>query len=96
MQAAAQGMNGNAAGAFYFRVSDPLVEAEDVKSAAEAAIAKTLQLKGVVLSEVDVINARTEASNKQRTLLRQINAVRKELGMAAKDVDVGVVVMARA
>jgi ATP-dependent helicase/nuclease subunit B len=57
LQAAAQGMNGNAAGAFYFRVSDPLVEAEDVKSAAEAAIAKTLQLKGVVLSEVDVINA---------------------------------------
>ncbi|MBR6668722.1 MAG: PD-(D/E)XK nuclease family protein [Clostridia bacterium] len=57
LQAAAQGMNGNAAGAFYFRVSDPLVEAEDVKSAAEAAIARTLQLKGVVLSEVNVINA---------------------------------------
>ncbi len=57
LQAAAQGMKGNAAGAFYFRVNDPLVEAEDVKSAAEAAIAKTLQLKGVVLSEVDVVSA---------------------------------------
>ena len=57
LQAAAQGMRGNAAGAFYFRVNDPLVEAEDVKSAAEAAIAKTLQLKGVVLSEVNVVNA---------------------------------------
>jgi len=57
LQAAAQGLKGNAAGAFYFRVNDPLVEAEDVKSAAEAAIAKTLQLKGVVLSEVDVVSA---------------------------------------
>jgi ATP-dependent helicase/nuclease subunit B len=57
LQAAAQGMRGNAAGAFYFRVNDPLVEAEDVKSAAEAAIAKTLQLKGVVLSEVKVVEA---------------------------------------
>ena len=57
LQAAAQGMQGNAAGAFYFRVNDPLVEAEDVKSAAEAAIAKTLQLKGVVLSDVKVVSA---------------------------------------
>ena len=57
LQAAAQGMKGNAAGAFYFRVNDPLVEAEDVKSAAEAAIAKTLQLKGVVLSDVKVVGA---------------------------------------
>lgn len=57
LQAAAQGMKGQAAGAFYFRVNDPLVEAEDVKSAAEAAIAKTLQLKGVVLSDVKVVSA---------------------------------------
>ena len=57
LQAAAQGMKGNAAGAFYFRVNDPLVEAEDVKSAAEAAIAKSLQLKGVVLSDVKVVSA---------------------------------------
>ena len=57
LQAAAQGMKGDPAGAFYFRVSDPLVDAEDVKSAAEAAIAKTLQLKGVVLSDVKVVSA---------------------------------------
>ena len=57
LQAAAQGMHGHAAGAFYFRVNDPLVDAEDVKSAAEAAIAKTLQLKGVVLSDVKVVEA---------------------------------------
>ena len=43
--------------------------------------------RALAQSEVDVINARTEASNKQRTLLRQINAVRKELGMASKEVD---------
>ena len=46
--------------------------------------------RALAQSEVDVINARTEASNKQRTLLRQINAVRKELGMAAKEVDAAV------
>lgn len=57
LQAASQGMQGRAAGAFYFRVNDPLVEAEDVKSAAEAAIARTLQLKGVVLSDVKVVSA---------------------------------------
>ena len=57
LQAAAQGMKGNAAGAFYFAVRDPLVDAEDAKEAAEKAIAKTLQLKGVVLSDVAVVNA---------------------------------------
>ena len=57
LQAAAQGLKGNAAGAFYFAVRDPLVDAEDAKEAAEKAIAKTLQLKGVVLSDVSVVNA---------------------------------------
>ncbi len=57
LQAAAQGMHANAAGAFYFTVRDPLVDAEDVKSAAEEAIAKQLQLKGVVLSDVKVVKA---------------------------------------
>ena len=57
LQAAAQGMKGQAAGAFYFAVRDPLVDAEDVKEAAEQAIAKQLQLKGVVLSDVDVVGA---------------------------------------
>ena len=57
LQAAAQGMKSNAAGAFYFMVRDPLVDAEDAKEAAEKAIAKTLQLKGVVLADVDVVSA---------------------------------------
>ena len=57
LQAAAQGLKGNAAGAFYFTVRDPLVDAQDAKEAAEKAIAKTLQLKGVVLSDVAVVNA---------------------------------------
>jgi ATP-dependent helicase/nuclease subunit B len=34
-----------------------MVDAEDVKSAAEKAIAKQLQLKGVVLSDVKVVQA---------------------------------------
>ena len=57
LQAAAQGMKSNAAGAFYFMVRDPLVDADDAKEAAEKAIAKTLQLKGVVLADVDVVSA---------------------------------------
>ena len=57
LQAAAQGLKGSPAGAFYFTVRDPLVEAEDAREAAEKAIAKTLQLKGVVLSDVEVVSA---------------------------------------
>lgn len=57
LQAAAQGLGGKAGGAFYFTVRDPLVDAEDVKEAAEKAIAKQLQLKGVVLSDVEVVHA---------------------------------------
>ena len=57
LQVAAQGMKANAAGAFYFAVRDPLVSAEDAKEAAEKALAKQLQLKGVVLSDVEVVNA---------------------------------------
>lgn len=68
LQAAAQGLQGNAAGAFYFTVRDPLVDAEDAKEAAEQAIAKTLQLKGVVLSDVNVV----EAMDADGTALGQI------------------------
>ena len=57
LQAASQGMKADPAGAFYFTVRDPLVDADDAKEAAEKAIAKTLQLKGVVLSDVDVVSA---------------------------------------
>lgn len=41
----------------------------------------------IVRAEVEVINVRTEAATKQRSLLRQINAVRKEMGAAAKDME---------
>ena len=59
LRAAEQGVHGaKPAGAFYFTVNDPVVDAkEDVKSAAEAAIARTLQLKGVVLAETEVVEA---------------------------------------
>lgn len=57
LQAACEGLNGQPAGAFYFTIRDPLVEAEDVKEAAEKAIARQLRLKGVVLADVDVVEA---------------------------------------
>lgn len=57
LQAVSQGLNGKAAGAFYFTVRDPLVDAPDAKTAAEKAIAKQLQLKGVVLADADVVTA---------------------------------------
>ncbi|MBQ7850001.1 MAG: PD-(D/E)XK nuclease family protein, partial [Clostridia bacterium] len=61
LQAASQGMNGEAAGAFYFTVKDPLVDAQDVKEAAEKAIAKALRLQGVVLADVEVVEAMDSA-----------------------------------
>jgi len=57
LQAASQGMQGEAAGAFYFTVKDPMVDAEDVKEAAEKAIARQLRLEGVVLADVQVVEA---------------------------------------
>lgn len=57
LQAASQGLHGEAAGAFYFAVRDPLVDAADEKEAAEKVIAKQLQLKGVVVADADVVNA---------------------------------------
>ncbi|MBQ8557028.1 MAG: PD-(D/E)XK nuclease family protein [Clostridia bacterium] len=57
LQAASQGLKGEAAGAFYFTVKDPMVDAEDVKEAAEKAIAKQLRLEGVMLADVEVIDA---------------------------------------
>ena len=57
LQAAAQGLKGNAAGAFYFTVKDPLVEAEDAKEAAERELAKALRLRGVVLADTQVVQA---------------------------------------
>lgn len=57
LQAACAGMAGNPAGAFYFTIQDPMVDAEDIKEAAEKAIAKKLHLKGVVLADVEVVDA---------------------------------------
>lgn len=57
LQAACQGMDGDPAGAFFFTVKDPLVEAEDAQEAAEKAIAKALRLEGVVLADVEVAEA---------------------------------------
>ena len=57
LQAAAQGLNGQAAGAFYFAVRDPMVDTEDVKAAAEKAIARQFRLQGVVLADVEVVQA---------------------------------------
>ncbi len=75
LQAAAQGMKGNPAGAFYFAVRDPLVDAEDVKAAAEKAIAKQLQLKGVVLSDVEVVNAMDEEGTALGTIFTKSGGV---------------------
>lgn len=58
LKAATAGGAGEPAGAFYFTVSDPMCDAaQDLKAAAEAAIAKELRLKGVVLADAEVIAA---------------------------------------
>lgn len=59
LKAASQGIPGaTPAGAFYFTVRDPQVDSpDDVKEAAEEAIARELRLKGVVLADSEVVNA---------------------------------------
>ena len=57
LQAACAGLDGNPAGAFYFTIQDPMVDTEDIKEVAERAIARKLHLKGVVLADVDVVEA---------------------------------------
>lgn len=58
LKAATAGTGGKPAGAFYFTVSDPMCDTpEDLKEAAEAAIAKELRLKGVVLADAEVVAA---------------------------------------
>ena len=57
LQAACEGLDGNPAGAFYFTIQDPMVDTADVKESAEKAIAKKLHLKGIVLADVDVVEA---------------------------------------
>lgn len=57
LEAACEGLNGQPAGAFYFTVKDPVVDADDIKEAAEEAIAHKLRLKGVVLADVEVTEA---------------------------------------
>lgn len=57
LQAACEGLDGNPAGAFYFTIQDPMVDTADVKESAEKAIAKKLHLKGIVLADVNVVEA---------------------------------------
>ncbi len=57
LQAASQGLNGLAAGAFYFTVKDPLVDAEEAKEAVEKELARALRLRGVVLADTQVVEA---------------------------------------
>lgn len=50
------------AGAFYFYVADPLVEtAQDAQTCVEAELRKLLQLRGVALSDVEVLTAMDES-----------------------------------
>lgn len=59
LKAASQGVPGaTPAGAFYFTVRDPQVDSpDDVREAAEEAIARELRLKGVVLADSEVVDA---------------------------------------
>ena len=85
LQAAAAGLGGQAAGAFYFRVNDPLVEAEDVKTAAEAAIAKTLRLKGVMLSEAEVIAAMDAEGDALGEVFNRDGSVKAKVGAYSRE-----------
>ena len=58
LAAAEQGEGALPAGAYYFRIQDPLVETdEDIKAEAERLLAKEMRLSGVTLEDVSVIEA---------------------------------------
>ncbi len=58
LAAAEQGERALPAGAYYFRVQDPLVETdEDIRAEAERLLAKEMRLSGVTLEDVSVIEA---------------------------------------
>lgn len=91
LKAATAAGAGEPAGAFYFTVSDPLCDtAQDLKAAAEAAIAKELRLKGVVLADAEIISAMDaeepglsleKVFNSDGTVSRNATAVdREEMG----------------
>ncbi len=57
------------AGAFYFHIDDPLVDLEvGIKERAEREIAQLLRLRGIVLSDVTVVNA----MDKDLTSMKQV------------------------
>ncbi len=85
LQVAAQGYGGQAAGAFYFTVKDPLVEAEDVKEAAEKAIADTLKLKGVALSDIRVVSAMDADGTALGELFKKDGAPRANAAVFTKE-----------
>ncbi len=50
--------NAQPAGAFYFYVGDPLVESDtDLRTVAEAQLRELLQLRGIALSDVEILTA---------------------------------------
>ena len=58
LAAAEQGEGALPAGAYYFRVQDPLVGTdEDIRAEAERLLAKEMRLSGVTLEDVSVIEA---------------------------------------
>jgi ATP-dependent helicase/nuclease subunit B len=68
---AAQSIKPNAepAGAFYFHIDDPLVELDSqIKEQAEVQIAQLLRLKGIVLSDVQVV----KAMDRDGTTMKQV------------------------
>ncbi len=58
LAAAEQGLHAKPAGAYYFRVQDPLVNSDDdIRESVEKLLAREWKLKGVTLAEAEVIEA---------------------------------------
>ena len=58
LSAASQGLHAKPAGAYYFRIQDPLIQSEDdIRESVEKLLAKEWHLKGVTLAEAEIVEA---------------------------------------
>lgn len=85
LAAAEHGLHAKPAGAYYFRVQDPLVSSEDdIRESVERLLAKEWKLRGVTLAETEIVEAMNggEAGYAVSATLNKDGTVSKKGGLS--------------